>query len=498
MLARFRSSLIWQLFAVLVLLLALSAGVFALLATAIGQQRDAAEDAGRAERAVAAAGELERVVIDMETGVRGYLIAGDEGFLKPYRRALDGRGVAAARLIDASTTRRTRAAATAIEDGMNAYVEDYLMPLLAKAQVSLSAARDEVRQGEGKRRVTALRSRFERLEADEEQFAAGKRAMAGEQADRAIAIAIGALVGSALLLALLGLYAHRTVIVPVRRLAGTADRIAAGDLTARVPKAEQATELGQTGRAFNSMAGSLERAAEVAREADRSKDEFIALVSHELRTPLTSIVGYVELLDEDAATPEPALDPAERRRFLEVINRNARRLLRLVGELLFVARVDAGGLDLDRERVELREVVADSVEAAHPAAEEAGVKLQAEVDGVPAIDGDSGRLGQAVDNLLSNAIKFTPRGGLVSVRARSAGEEALISVSDTGVGIPAADQARLFERFFRASSARSGHTPGVGLGLVITRAIVEGHGGRLELESEAGAGATFTLHFPLA
>jgi signal transduction histidine kinase len=497
-LARIRSSLTWQLFAALGALLALSAGVFALLVSAISQQRDGAMDAANAERAITAAGQLEGLVLELETGARGYLITRDRGFLEPYRASLDAYPEASARLIDSASTAETRAGARAIARRVDAYAHEYVNELVAEARANPRAAGRIVAEGEGRRRVTDLRARFGDLEAQEERFALDKREQADQQADRAVAIAIGGLVGSALLLVVLGLYAHRTVVLPVRRLAAGADRIAAGDLAARVPETAQSTDLGQTARAFNSMAGSLERAAGVARAADRSKDEFIALVSHELRTPLTSIVGYVELLEEDALSTEPALDPGERRRFLEVINRNARRLLRLVGELLFVARVDAGGLDLERERVDLRELVADSIEAAHPAAEDAGVRLDAEVDGGPAIEGDAGRIGQAVDNLLSNAIKFTPRGGLVRVRARSAGPEAMISVSDTGPGLAPSDQDRLFERFFRAAPARTANTPGIGLGLVITRAIVEGHGGRIELQSAPGAGATFTLLFPLA
>ena len=498
MLARFRSSLIWQLIAVLVLLFALSAGVFVLLASAISKQRDAASDAANAERSVAAAGALEARLIDLETVARGFLIGGKERFLRPYRAALREYPAASSRLLGSTSTPETRSMAEAITRRIDAYAKGYVRPLVRTARRNIGAAGAIVRAGEGQRRVSDLRGRFQELAEREEGFASAKRSQADEQADRAIAIAVGGLVGSALLLTLIGLYAHRTVILPVRRLAEGADRIAAGDLGARVADPGRLTELGQTARAFNSMASSLERAAQVAEEANRSKDEFIALVSHELRTPLTSIVGYVELLEEDVASPEPGLDGDERRRFLEVINRNARRLLRLVGELLFVARVDAGGIELDRKPVALREVVAHSVEAAHPAAEEAGVRLEAEVDDGPVIDGDSGRLGQALDNLLSNAIKFTPAGGQVSVHAGSAGEEALITVSDTGVGIPAADQDRLFERFFRASSARTGHTPGIGLGLVITRAIVESHGGRIEFDSAPGAGATFRLRFPLA
>jgi signal transduction histidine kinase len=229
------------------------------------------------------------------------------------------------------------------------------------------------------------------------------------------------------------------------------------------------------------------------RELDRLKDEFLSLVSHELRTPLTSIRGYLDLvLDGEAG----ALNP-EQRRFLEAVERNSSRLLRLVGDLLFVAQADAGRLALDRQRVELAKVAADCVEAAEPAADSRSVRLVLSADPVPAIVGDRGRLAQVLDNLISNALKFTPEGGTVDVRTRADDEHAMLEVSDTGIGIPAEDQSRLFERFFRSSKAHEQAIPGTGLGLAIVKAIVEAHSGRIEVESREGEGTTFRVRLPL-
>ncbi len=233
------------------------------------------------------------------------------------------------------------------------------------------------------------------------------------------------------------------------------------------------------------------RAAEA--EADRLKNEFFALVSHELRTPLTSIVGYVELVVEE----EAGEINAQQRRFLEIVERNGRRLQRLVGDLLFVAQVEAGTLNLEHGRAALERVVCDAVDAARPRAEQAQVTVTARTEPVPEIRGDAERLGQLVDNLINNALKFTPAGGSVTVTLSDRGEEAELAVADTGIGIPPEEQARLFDRFFRASTAVKEEIPGIGLGLSICQAIAEGHGGRITVESEVGRGTTFRVLLPL-
>ena len=225
-------------------------------------------------------------------------------------------------------------------------------------------------------------------------------------------------------------------------------------------------------------------------ETQRLKDEFSALVSHELRTPLTSILGYLEIVLEQEHDEQTS-------QFLEVVDRNARRLLRLVGDLLFVAQVEAGKLALETGSIDIAALAAEAVEAAAPAAESANVSLRLDAGRLPITSGDAGRVGQALDNLISNAVKFTPAGGSVTVCVAQEGSEAVVEVSDTGIGIGAAEQERLFERFFRATTARESATPGVGLGLAITQAIVEGHGGAISVESEEGAGTTFRLTLPL-
>ena len=226
------------------------------------------------------------------------------------------------------------------------------------------------------------------------------------------------------------------------------------------------------------------------READRLKDEFVALISHDLRTPLTSITGYVELALEEDLTDDV-------RGFLQVVARNSDRLLRLVNDLLFVARLQAGDVMLEEEDLDLAELVRDGVRAMEPRAAGKEITLTCEVETVPLVHVDRGRFLQVLDNLVSNALKFTPEGGEVHVRLGERDGNIRLEVSDSGMGISAADQRRLFERFFRAGNAVEQQVPGTGLGLYICRAIAEAHEGTISVRSELGEGSTFRLELPL-
>ncbi|WP_411720793.1 sensor histidine kinase [Mycetocola sp.] len=230
-------------------------------------------------------------------------------------------------------------------------------------------------------------------------------------------------------------------------------------------------------------------------EVSKLKDEFIALVSHELRTPLSSILGYLELMKDDEEAPLSE----DQQLYLGVAERNAHRLLGLVGDLLFTAQADSGGFPLTVEKVVPEDLISHSIDSARPIAERAGVRLAAEVDpqALP-FPGDRRRLGQAIDNLVSNAIKFTGRGGSVSVGLVAAGRDGHveITIADTGMGIPAAELDKLFTRFFRATTATANAVPGIGLGLVITKSIVRAHGGELDVSSVEGEGTVFTLRLP--
>ncbi|MBF0671554.1 MAG: PAS domain-containing protein [Salinibacterium sp.] len=229
------------------------------------------------------------------------------------------------------------------------------------------------------------------------------------------------------------------------------------------------------------------------KELAKLQDEFVGLVSHELRTPVSSILGYLELM-RDATDPLTE----EQLQYLGVAERNAHRLLRLVGDLLFTAQVAAHKFPIEEAEVDVNAVVEASVESARPASHAANVLLICNTPATrPIVYGDATRIAQACDNLLSNAIKFTPRGGTVTVSVEPLGSVVRITVRDTGMGIPPDEIAMLSTRFFRASTATRAAVQGVGLGLSITKAIVTAHGGTLSAESEVGAGTAFAFTLPL-
>jgi signal transduction histidine kinase len=229
-------------------------------------------------------------------------------------------------------------------------------------------------------------------------------------------------------------------------------------------------------------------------EADRLKDEFVALISHDLRTPLTSIIGYVELALDP--TLSPTLDK-ERRGYLDVVARNSARLVHLVDDLLFVARLQAGRLILDPAELDLDELVLEAVEAARPWAVQTGLTITYHRNGPVLIEADRGRLMQLLDNLITNALKFTHSGGRVDVRIASSAGGAVLEVNDTGIGLPAGDTERIFERFFRTKTAVIEQIPGTGLGLFIARAIAEAHGGTITAARRPEGGTTFQILLPL-
>ncbi len=259
-----------------------------------------------------------------------------------------------------------------------------------------------------------------------------------------------------------------------------------------------ATSLGADVERALANAALYERQGHLVRELqrlDRARDEFVSAVSHELRSPLTSIRGYLELLhDGDAG----ALN-IEQATMVEVVQRNAVRLGGLIEDLLTVSRLEAKGARLRSDRVALNSLVSAVVEVILPQAERKALRLSVGHDeNDPSVIGDRVALERVLLNLMSNAVKFTPPSGAVSIAVSSQDGRVRVRVSDTGIGIPAEDQPRLFERFFRAENAGRAGIAGTGLGLHIARSLAVQHGGELTLSSVEGEGSSFELDLPRA
>jgi two-component system, OmpR family, phosphate regulon sensor histidine kinase PhoR len=230
------------------------------------------------------------------------------------------------------------------------------------------------------------------------------------------------------------------------------------------------------------------------RRLERVRQDFVANVSHEFKTPLTAIQGFAETLLAGALD-----DPNNNRRFLEIIREHAARLARLTDDLLKLARIEAGKLEIELFPVSLLELIEGCAETTLMKASRKQITLEIALPpGLPAVRGDAGLLRDVLQNLLDNAIQYTHEGGRVEVTAMAKTREAVITVADTGIGIPVTEQERIFERFYRVDAARSREAGGTGLGLSIAKHIVEAHGGRLWVESAVGSGSRFSFSVPLA
>ncbi|HEV7640084.1 MAG TPA: ATP-binding protein [Gaiellaceae bacterium] len=569
-----------------------------------------------AQQAVVSAIRLEKLVLDLETGARGYVITADRRFLQPYE--------AAQRALPAESARLMALApgpwAAELDRLWRSYVADYSKPLVRLTERATPAARKVVAGGEGRRRVDRMRGLIDPFVQRQTDIATRDQQKV-EKAEHA-GVVLGA-VGSGLrLIVLLAIIAYllRWVVAPIRRIATATTRVAAGALDVVVPEGGPG-EVGELASSFNEMSRALarhqthlaeqnvdlERLANVLtavldstidgillsdadgnmqlanrplvrltremgmsydgtivdrllsvahrvrdeegyrttmeglrtnpddstfdefedrvtgrvfqgftspvlddrggfigrlwtlrdvteqRELDRLKDDFVATVSHELRTPLTSMMGFLEMIREGEAGE---LND-EQKRFLAIVYRSSERLQRLVGDLLFVARLDANGLQLQFGETQLDDLVRDAVESSGALARSREVSLVAELEAVPPVTGDKERLSQLVGNLISNALKFTPAGGSVVARTFVEAGQAVVEIADTGIGIPLGEQSRLFQRFFRSSTATEQAIPGTGLGLVISRAIAEAHGGTIGVTSLPGEGTTFRVEIPL-
>ena len=229
------------------------------------------------------------------------------------------------------------------------------------------------------------------------------------------------------------------------------------------------------------------------RKLERVRRDFVANVTHEFKTPLTSIQGFAETLLAGAMN-----DPKNHVRFLEIILEHARRLARLTDDLLELSKMDAERLDLEIGRINVSQFVQSCIETTQRPAAEKNLRISVNLqDSLPDIAADRRRLAEVLQNLLDNAIQYTPPGGQIMVAASANGNEVTFTVTDTGIGIPKADQPRIFERFYRVDVARSREVGGTGLGLSIAKHLVEAHGGRIWVDSEIGRGSQFHFTVPV-
>jgi signal transduction histidine kinase len=231
----------------------------------------------------------------------------------------------------------------------------------------------------------------------------------------------------------------------------------------------------------------------------RRSEQFLAIVAHEMRTPVTSIISFSELIRGEADGLS-----ADGWRYLDIIERNADRLLRLVTDLVMLTRIESGGLPLDLGPVDVPRLVADAVVIAVPVAAKQDITISTDTREGPMLTGDHRRLLHVLDNLLGNAVKFSSAGGQIRVTARfhatrgPAGGTWRITVSDSGIGIPPGEVEHLFGRFTRGSNARAAGLPGSGLGLSIVKLLTEMHGGHVRVHSVLDAGTTFSVFLPVA
>jgi len=444
----------------------------------------------------AAAFDVRAAVVAIDQALQGVVERYNATSLAQWRyaaRSWESPAADLERAAAASSDQQERRA-HALRDEIRSYIDDYGEPVVGIARVSPSAVRSWDANTEGARRLTQIISDTDAVARNSAVIAANRSADAGRLADQATIAGIVALVLTPVLLILLGLWLARVVADPLRRTVAAASEVAAGNFDVRLNDRRR-DEFGELAHVFNAMTESLavsrseliERADSLER-SERHKTELISMVSHEVRTPLASVLGFTRLL------LERNLPEADRRRYLEIVDAEATRLAALVSDFLDARLIEEGRFSLRREPFDLRSLVREQAEVTlgHDESHE----LELELPEVPLrIDGDRARLAQVVGNVLSNAVKYSPDGGTITVGAAEDHGHARVWIADEGTGIPPEHRGQLFQPFYRGDAAAAG-IPGTGLGLAVSRRIVEAHDGRIGFDP-LDRGTRFWFDLPL-
>jgi signal transduction histidine kinase len=480
--------------AVLALLVAAAFGVLVFAVTSLD---DATKRERHAKAVTAQTLQLEKLVLDLDTGLRGFVLTGKTDLLRPWTsasRALPSKRHAFLQL--ASTTPEERRRAEGLVSSIDQYVSDYATPVVEIARATPAASRTDIVRAEGARRLAQIRKRFADFLGTENAVSAARTSAAQRHSDEAIAAAVAGLILSAVLITGFGLYLARSIARPVKEVADGAARLAGGDLTTRL-EPHGIGEVEELTNAFNQMAERLETSRreleeqnERLRESEQAKSELVSVVAHELRTPLASVLGFTSVLLQRDVGEE------QRREYLEIIEAQGRRLSALVNDFLDVQRLEEGQLSIASELVDVGRVVREQSELFAGQSPKHLLDVSLPPTPLP-VRGDSNRLAQVVANLLSNAIKYSPSGGVVRVAGKRNGTVVRVTVQDEGVGIAAEVQREIFGKFARGHAADEG-IEGTGLGLAISRSLVEAHGGQISFESTKGRGSTFWFELPTA
>jgi signal transduction histidine kinase len=471
----------------------------ALLAILSLRSSEASES--RAKDVTVATLRVQTLAVEIQSDLRGYVLSENPrlnprflSLLREHRAELPGALSDLTKLVvdDPVQLRRAHAAATELRD----YLTDYVYPVITIAKVSPADARGPASGQEDKTRQQGIHDTLNSILATEDTRSQHRATHTKAVARTAVIIGVVGLAGSAVLVLLFGAWVASGVAAPLRRAAEAATDVARGDLSVRLDEGG-AGEVGTLVSAFNSMTRSLEVGRrelllqnERLRESEKHKRDLISMVSHELRTPLSAVLGFTSLLLEREFPPD------EQQRYLEIVDTQARRLATLAGDFLDVQLLEGGGFELDRAPFAPVDLAREQPRLFFSHSE--GHELLLDVPDEPVIvDGDRDRLAQVVGNLLSNAIKYSPEGGEVRVRVGQRDGRAVFSVTDAGLGIPAEDRERVFDKFFRGA-AKTTTVGGTGLGLAVAREIVTTHGGSIDVDSTLGVGSTFTFELPLS